>query len=558
MNTNGAHAHEADDTTGPLARRRVRRVARVALRSAAVLALVAGAATATGLAGGTPARAATTATDPHEGITPTCTAETGGGWQCTQEILQSGYFTTSDIDSDTISITLEGGNGGQSGNGTAGGTGALFGTTYTVPSSWGGFASFQIDIGGNGGNGSAGGGGGGGGGGATSVYVSDSVNPTAGTLLAVAGGGGGGADGAQGGNAADVGDGPSGCGGGAASGTTAGGGGQCDGEFGTTIGGNGAAGSGGSGATPVCQGQQCLFASDGTTGGGGGGGGGGAIGYSDIAGGGGGGSSSVPETSSPTQGDGPYVYVSWITGSGQTQTALSLSQSTATAGTAVNASASVTSTAYGWAPAGGSVQYAVNGSDVGGKVSVGNGVTLPPLAPGTYRVTATYTPPGSLPYLQGSSSSGQLVVTGQSWSIADPSAPGPMLLEVNGSNGGTDLWQQAGSGSSLAANEQWAYAADGTTGYGYLINDSTGNCLEVNGTTGAVDTWACVPGANNELWREVPNPDGPNGAKNALQVEFSGGYLALASAANQGNGAPLTMASSLNSLDAWLFTTTGS
>ena len=100
--------------------------------------------------------------------------------------------------------------------------------------------------------------------------------------------------------------------------------------------------------------------------------------------------------------------------------------------------------------------------------------------------------------------------------------------------------------------------ADGATGYGYLINDHTGNCLEVNGTTGAVDTWACVPGANNELWREVPNPDGPNGAKNALQVEFSGGYLALASAANQGNGAPLTMASSLNSLDAWLFTTTGS
>ena len=266
----------------------------------------------------------------------------------------------------------------------------------------------------------------------------------------------------------------------------------------------------------------------------------------------------MPETSSPTQGDGPYVYVSWITGSGQTQTALSLSQSTATAGTAVNASASVTSTAYGWAPAGGSVQYAVNGSDVGGKVSVGNGVTLPLLAPGTYQVTATYTPPGSLPYVQGSSSSAQFVVTGQSWSIADPSAPGPMLLEVNGSNGGTDLWQQAGSGSSLAANEQWAYAADGTTGYGYLINDSTGNCLEVNGTTGAVDTWACVPGANNELWREVPNPDGPNGAKNALQVEFSGGYLALASAANQGNGAPLTMASSLNSLDAWLFTTTGS
>jgi hypothetical protein len=314
----------------------------------------------------------------------------------------------------------------------------------------------------------------------------------------------------------------------------------------------------------VCQGQQCLFAIDGTTGGGGGGGGlyggggGGAIGSSDIAGGGGGGSSSGAETSSSTQGDGPYAYVSWITGSGQTQTALSLSQSTATAGTAVNASASVTSTAYGWAPAGGSVQYAVNGSDVGGKVSVGNGVTLPLLAPGTYQVTATYTPPGSLPYVQGSSSSAQFVVTGQSWSIADPSAPGPMLLEVNGSNGGTDLWQQAGSGSSLAANEQWAYAADGTTGYGYLINDHTGNCLEVNGTTGAVDTWACVPGANNELWREVPNPNGPNGAMNALQVEFSGGYLALASAANQGNGAPLTMASSLNSLDAWLFTTTGS
>jgi Bacterial Ig-like domain (group 3)/Ricin-type beta-trefoil lectin domain-like len=594
MSTHGAPASAVDDTTGRLPGRQRGRLARRALRSAAAIALVAGTGAMAGLAAASPASAATAGTNGQLTLDPSC--DEGS---CSQVFTSSGTFTTADIgQAGNITFILIGGAGGSAGS-TSGGSGGYVTTTYTVPPSWEGFATFQVSVGGDGGNanGSAGGAGGadgggaggngiggeggGGGGGATAVYAADSlvVAPGAGNLVGVAPGGGGAADGFAGGSFnkytpagygpqvssggnISYGYGPAYCGGAAGSGT-AGGAGGC--SYTSWVGGNGTAGTGGAGGTggQSCVGYGCLLGSAETTGGGGGGGGlygggGGGVqatddNFTETAGGGGAGSTNLSAVFGTD--DSPQVIVQWYAGSEQTNTALSLSSSAVSSGTSVTATAEVQAPAYGWAPDGGSVQFAVDGYNVGGPVAINSGgeasTTLPLLAPGSHQVTATYT--GTLPYVLSSSASSALTVQGQAWSLAARGAPGPMLLEVNGTNGSTDIWQQVDSGGIPVANELWAYGAGGN-GYGYMVNEQTGQCLEVNGTTGAVDTWACVPGATNEQWREVP--DTPVGGW-ALQVESSGDYLGLASAGSDGNGAKLAMQASLNGQDSWTFTNTG-
>jgi O-glycosyl hydrolase len=77
-------------------------------------------------------------------------------------------------------------------------------------------------------------------------------------------------------------------------------------------------------------------------------------------------------------------------------------------------------------------------------------------------------------------------------------------LEVNGaskSNGGiVNQWQDSGSG---AINEHWDLVAIGDGSY-RIVNVNSGLDLEVNGTTGVVDQYQDVPGANNEHWSLIP------------------------------------------------------
>ncbi|HEX3960043.1 MAG TPA: RICIN domain-containing protein [Trebonia sp.] len=136
-----------------------------------------------------------------------------------------------------------------------------------------------------------------------------------------------------------------------------------------------------------------------------------------------------------------------------------------------------------------------------------------------------------------------------------------LVLEVNGTNGGTDIWQQAGSGSSTQANEVWTYEPQ-PSGYAWLVNDANGQCLEVNGTTGAVDTWPCVDGAPNELWAMTDNwPDPANGQNAAgidLQVASSGENLGTAATGQSlSNGSALAMYSGSGDQVSWTATQVG-
>src|ERR1700728_3787148 len=260
MSTHGAPASAVDDTTGRLPGRQRGRLARRPLPSAAAIALVAGTGAMAGLAAASPASAATAGTNGQLTLDPSC--DEGS---CSQVFTSSGTFTTADIgQAGNITFILIGGAGGSAGR-PPGGSGGYVTTTYTVPPSWEGFATFQVSVGGDGGNanGSAGGAGGadgggaggngiggeggGGGGGATAVYAADSlvVAPGAGNLVGVAPGGGGAADGFAGGSFNNYtpagygpqvssggnisyGYGPAYCGGGAGGGTAGGaGGGRC-------------------------------------------------------------------------------------------------------------------------------------------------------------------------------------------------------------------------------------------------------------------------------------------------------------------------------------------
>ena len=111
------------------------------------------------------------------------------------------------------------------------------------------------------------------------------------------------------------------------------------------------------------------------------------------------------------------------------------------------------------------------------------------------------------------------------WSIAKYGAPTTQLLEDHGDDPGLRHPQRPGGHlganherHAIQANELWQYNPIGSSGYGHLINEQSGKCLEVNGSNGNVDQWDCVAGATNELWAQVPNPTGGD----ALQVESSG------------------------------------
>ena len=57
------------------------------------------------------------------------------------------------------------------------------------------------------------------------------------------------------------------------------------------------------------------------------------------------------------------------------------------------------------------------------------------------------------------------------------------------------------------ANEEWKWMPDASRdGWGQLRNANSKMCLEQNGTSHIVDQWACVPGAANQLWKPVYNP----------------------------------------------------
>jgi hypothetical protein len=92
-------------------------------------------------------------------------------------------------------------------------------------------------------------------------------------------------------------------------------------------------------------------------------------------------------------------------------------------------------------------------------------------------------------------------------------------------------------------------------GYAQLVNVQSGKCLEVNGSTGAVDQWDCIPGAANELWKQVPNTvPNANGivVGDALQVESSGEYLGTSIApAAVGDGTTLVMQPTQGTNTSW-------
>jgi hypothetical protein len=146
---------------------------------------------------------------------------------------------------------------------------------------------------------------------------------------------------------------------------------------------------------------------------------------------------------------------------------------------------------------------------------------------------------------------------GMTWSFAKDGATSTQLLEDNGnsaSDGATvDTWAQTTSGSNVVANEAWVYQPSTTNaGYGQLVNQSSGLCLERNGTSGAVDQWQCETGATNQLWQEVTNT---STNEDFLQNLYNGQYLSTSSAddaaPSTGNGNTLSLQPYQNAYSAW-------
>jgi hypothetical protein len=140
--------------------------------------------------------------------------------------------------------------------------------------------------------------------------------------------------------------------------------------------------------------------------------------------------------------------------------------------------------------------------------------------------------------------------------------PTTQLLEVNGAvtdNGGTvDTWQRIlGSDNKIVPNELWTYEST-RTGYGEIVNNNSGKCLEVNATNGTIDQWQCVDGSGNESWKLVPNAGGGT----ALQIDLTGaayghwhvGTYYVASTvdpASVTDGTALTLANTQSDRTAW-------
>jgi hypothetical protein len=211
-----------------------------------------------------------------------------------------------------------------------------------------------------------------------------------------------------------------------------------------------------------------------------------------------------------------------------------------------------------------------NGLDyVYGNYSAGTVTPSPALATDTHTIAAgtiTYAAP------DGTAGTGRVQLecqpdpgpslgsAGADWSFAKVGATGTQLVEVNGNstaNGATvDTWQQTMAGTSIQNNEVWTYQpASDSSGYGQLVSPASGKCLEINGTTGAVDQWTCVTGAPNELWRAVPNAPGGT----ALQERSTGQYLATTTTndtpSSWSNGTALTMRGDQSLRTSWALIT---
>jgi Ricin-type beta-trefoil lectin domain-like len=155
-----------------------------------------------------------------------------------------------------------------------------------------------------------------------------------------------------------------------------------------------------------------------------------------------------------------------------------------------------------------------------------------------------------------------LPAPGSSQVYAFEKIPTTQLLEVNGAvtdYGGTvDTWQRTlGSDNKIVPNELWTYELT-RTGYGQIVNNSSGKCLEVNATSGKIDQWQCVDGAGNELWKLVPSAGGGT----ALQIDLTGAaygqwpagtyYLAsTVDSASVTDGTAVTLANTPSDRTAW-------
>jgi hypothetical protein len=209
----------------------------------------------------------------------------------------------------------------------------------------------------------------------------------------------------------------------------------------------------------------------------------------------------------------------------------------------------------------GTVQFSDSQTGAVGSAPVVNGTAtlrLSVLAAGTNAIPASYSGTTEGDFPQAPSESETATVIGQisdaTWGLALRDAPGTsQLLEVHGNSAVdgavVDTWQKTIADGSLQSNELWRYAPTSATGrYGQIVSASSGKCLEVNGSTGAVDQWSCVPGAANELWSITTDASGLT----QLRVKSSGGYLGSATPVSQaGNGTQVTMQDSPSTTTAW-------
>ena len=436
--------------SGPSMRRRGGPTATWRSRIAWTLAATLSTAGLVGFASAGPAAADT----PSLTVNPTCNAYSGA-LVCSQLFTTSGSVSTRNLqlaEDTAISVIAVGGNGGNAGDTTAGGSGAVALSTAT-PSNF--FSGLTIQLGGNGGNGvmrsggagGAGGGpggsgaggqggygslgdnitvpdggGGGGGGGATAVYMAAgfaAAPVTAQNEIALAGGGGGAADlqgyggwinqsVANGNGAGAINNDGQVCQGGPAGYAAGPGIGSCGGATGTGQTGSTSSGAGGAGVdgNSVALGYGSTLPGKGTIDGGGGGGGGltgGAGGGTTFAddmaivnnsAGGGAGGSLNPAQSKPIDGSGPRVELIW-TPAATTATTLTLASTTLANSQSVTATA-VTYPAFPGIPVSGSVQFFVDNVAYGQPLNTTGSVTqtLSGLTVGAHTVTTSFSSTG--------------------------------------------------------------------------------------------------------------------------------------------------------------------
>lgn len=186
------------------------------------------------------------------------------------------------------------------------------------------------------------------------------------------------------------------------------------------------------------------------------------------------------------------------------------------------------------------------------------------LAPGSHRVhlSAEYANKDGIlvdPWQAGGNL--QIVPHTNLWTIAAVSDRN-QLLEVNASTSGNgavvDTWETTMSGTSVQANETWKAVADpNNPGWSQMINEATGKCLEVNGSTRAIDQWDCVSGAANELWTTIFTNHGQTLGGQLLQVKSDGSGrtadIGLTSLP-PGDGTPVSLQTTQTDATGWVLT----